>query len=423
MTPTGAPPPAAPGKAPKILAAPRRLFWRVYRLARLDLWFPHVPLALAVGFAGMQALLPSIRRYVREYLHLQLNGLFDALHPLDPNVPALILRGVPTTVVGALQIFVAIGLLLRSRLAWIGALVITLAQGAVAVLYNHQPWDSWAVLYIAALFFILSVSGRDFRRSSLAAGTLFALAATLLVLSYGVLGALILGEGFTPPILSLPQAAYFTIVTMSTVGYGDILPKSEDARLFVMSLIVIGITVFATSITAVVGPVVQGRLHRIIEPEGRRRMKRVNHFIIIGTGALAYNTARELLARGESVVVISDKEIEFGDAEVMLGDPTELETLRKAGAEAARAILALSPDDSENAFVILAARELNVDARKVAAVSSRKNLERMRRVQPDMVFAPNVFGGEILAMALTQEKIDGDALVARMLDAGAKPAG
>ncbi len=152
-------------------------------------------------------------------------------------------------------------------------------------------------------------------------------------------------------------------------------------------------------------------------------MKRVNHFIIIGTGALAYNTARELLARGESVVVISDKEIEFGDAEVMLGDPTELETLRKAGAETARAILALSPDDSENAFVILAARELNVDARKVAAVSSRKNLERMRRVQPDMVFAPNVFGGEILAMALTQEKIDGDALVARMLDAGAKPAG
>ncbi len=422
MTPTGAPP-AAPGKAPKILAAPRRLFWRVYRLARLDLWFPHVPLALAVGFAGMQALLPSIRRYVREYLHLQLNGLFDALHPLDPNVPALILRGVPTTVVGALQIFVAIGLLLRSRLAWIGALVITLAQGAVAVVYNRQPWDSWAVLYIAALFFILSVSGREFRRSSLAAGTLFALAATLLVLSYGVLGALILGEGFTPPILSLPQAAYFTIVTMSTVGYGDILPKSEDARLFVMSLIVIGITVFATSITAVVGPVVQGRLHRIIEPEGRRRMKRVNHFIIIGTGALAYNTARELLARGESVIVISDKEIEFGDAEVMLGDPTELETLRKAGAEAARAILALSPDDSENAFVILAARELNVDARKVAAVSSRKNLERMRRVQPDMVFAPNVFGGEILAMALTQEKIDGDALVARMLDAGAKPAG
>jgi voltage-gated potassium channel len=203
---------------------------------------------------------------------------------------------------------------------------------------------------------------------------------------------------------------------MSTVGYGDILPKSDDARLFVISLIILGLSVFLTSLTAVVGPLVQGRLSRILEPK-RKRMKRINHYIITGEGPLAVNTARELMARDKSVVIIVDTEdSSFGEAEMVVGDATDLEVLRSAGAESARAVLALSEDDAENAFVILALRELNTDAKKVAAVSSRKNLERVRRVQPDMILAPNVFGGEVLAMALAEEKIDGASLLEKFLD-------
>ncbi len=400
-----------------IVATVERLFWRVYRRARLDLWFPQVPLALAVGGAGALALLPVIHKYLYEYFHLELSGVFNALHPLANGVPQLILRGVPTVIIGALQIFIAFGLLLRSRLAWISALLITLTQGALAVGYSHQAWDSYTVLYIFALFAVISVSGQAFQRSSLAAGTLFAVAATVLLLAYGVLGSFILGQGFSPPILTLSQAAYFTIVTMSTVGYGDITPKSDDARLFVMSLIVVGITVFVTSLSAVVGPLVQGRLSRIIEPK-RKRMKRVNHFIVAGSGALARNTVRELLNRDKSVIVIADEDASgFGEAEIVTGDATELEVLRRAGAETAHAVLALSDDDAENAFVILALKEVNTDAKKVAAVSNRKNLERVRRVQPDMILAPNVFGSEVLAMALTEEKIDGASLVEKFLEA------
>jgi voltage-gated potassium channel len=146
-------------------------------------------------------------------------------------------------------------------------------------------------------------------------------------------------------------------------------------------------------------------------------MKHVNHFIICGEGPLARNTARELLARDQSVVaIVADEDLVFGDAEMMIGDATDLDLLRKAGAETAQAVLALSDDDAENAFVILALRELTTAAKKVAAVGNRKNLERVRRVQPDMILAPNVFGGEVLAMALTEEKIDGDDLLKRFLD-------
>lgn len=389
---------------------------RVYRRARLDLWFPHIPLAIAVGGAGLLALLPAIRSFVQEYLHLQLAGLFDALHPLSAKVPELILRGVPNAIIGSLQIFIAVGLLARSRLAWISALLMTLAQLALALGYEHHGWLTTGVLYLLALLAALVLFRHVFRQSSLAAGTLFAVAALLLVLVYGVMGALILGEGFAPAIVTLPQALYFTVVTMSTVGYGDILPKSDNARLFVISLIVLGLSVFLTSLTAVIGPLVQGRLSRIIEPR-RKRMKRVNHFIITGAGPLAQNTVRELLQRDRSVVVIvEDENTRFGEAEIVVGDATDLEVLRKAGAETADSVLALSDDDAENAFVILALRELHTDAKKIAAVSRRKNLERVRRVQPDMILAPNVFGGEVLAMALTEEKIDGEILLNRFLD-------
>ena len=395
-------------------------FQRFAHRFRLDGWFPHLPLACAVGGAGALALVPTIRQYLYEYFHLQLSGLFNALHPLTAGVPAVVLSGVPNAVIGWLQIFVAIGLLLRSRLAWISALLITLAQLVLAIGYTDVSWHSGTALYLVALLVALSITGRAFQRSSLAAGTLFALAATGLLLAYGVLGSLILGQGFAPPILTFQQAVYFTVVTMSTVGYGDILPKSDDARLFVVSLIIVGLSVFVTSVTAVIGPLVQGRLSRIISPE-RKPMKRIDHFIIAGDGALARNTARELLARSCPVLVILNEEVAaFGEAEILLGDATDLDVLRRAGAETARAVLALSNDDAENAFVILALRELSTDAKKVAAVSNRKNLERVRRVQPDMILAPNVFGGEVLAMALMEEKIDGASLVARFLDVHAQ---
>ncbi|HEX3983853.1 MAG TPA: voltage-gated potassium channel, partial [Acidisoma sp.] len=96
----------------------RPLSRRIYHRARLDLWFPQLPLALAVGVAGALALLPAINRYLDEYLHLKFADLTNSLHPLAESVPELILTGVPNAAVGALQLLVAIGLILRSRFAW-----------------------------------------------------------------------------------------------------------------------------------------------------------------------------------------------------------------------------------------------------------------------------------------------------------------
>lgn len=399
----------------------RQLWRRVSHLARLDLWFPQVPIAIAVAAIGMLALLPAVTADVGDLLHDHMPALTDTLRQFAGEGPPPLLRGVPNAVIGIVQIVAAIGLILRSRIVWVATLVMTLAHLVLRVGYDGRPFTAPTELLTAATFLALALSGRRFDRSSLAAGTLFAFGATVLFFAYGVLGTLVLGQGFDPPIVNVVQSIYFTVVTMSTVGYGDIVAKSDEARLFVISLIVIGITVFLSSLSALVGPLVQGRLASILNLKGNGKMRRVDHFVIAGTGILALNTVRELVARGLGVVVVTeDGDVVVAGAEMEVGDPADLEVLRRAGALDARAVLALTEDDADNAFIILALKELGATAKTVAAVSARKNMERVRRVQPDMIMAPNVFGGEVLAMALTEEQIDGQRFMERFLDV--KPA-
>ncbi|MGH9355592.1 MAG: NAD-binding protein, partial [Terriglobia bacterium] len=84
-------------------------------------------------------------------------------------------------------------------------------------------------------------------------------------------------------------------------------------------------------------------------------------------------------------------------------------------AQEAEAVLAMRADDSENAFIALAVKELKGPAKTVVVVNDSKHMERVKLVQPDIVIAPQVLGGEILAMALSGEQITGDFVMERLL--------
>ena len=147
-------------------------------------------------------------------------------------------------------------------------------------------------------------------------------------------------------------------------------------------------------------------------------MKRTNHYIIVGHSALAGNTYHELIDRGEQVTYILrsiPEDPRYADIDVVTGDGSDVDTLKKAGGEEAKAILALLDDDSENAFVILAAKELKGGAKTVAAVNDVKNINRIRRVHPYLIIAPQVLGGELLTMALTGEKVDSSTIMQRLM--------
>ncbi len=380
----------------RFLATARRIehFFRVRR------WFPHIPLAIAVAFSGA-VLLWSV-------FVVQRGTLFADFprHILDLRPSSM-----PFVLIGVAMLVMSVGLLFRSRLAWIVAILLSAFTVLSAVVTAHRHHGE-LVTYDAILLIALLLAYRKFNRSSLAAGTLFALTSLLLLLIYGVFGSLYLGQQFTPPITDIEMAFYFAIVTMTTMGYyGN--PLTPEARLFTVSVIILGIAVFATSLTTIVGPVIAHLTTR----KGRN-MRHSGHFIVIGATPLAFNTYNELKKRNQDVVLILPSEPEPGVADpsdVIVGEAATLEILRKADADQARAVLAMRADDSENAFIALAVKELKGRAKTVVAINDSKHMDRVKLVQPDMIIAPEVLGGELLAMILNNEPITTEFLMHRFL--------
>lgn len=276
--------------------------------------------------------------------------------------------------------------------------------------------NATVLVFTIALACLLLFYWRHFDRTSLAAGTLFAVLSIGTLLIYAVFGALYLGSQFDPPIQNLVTAFYFAIVSMSTVGYGDITPHSDTARLFTISVIISGITAFATSISVIAGPVIGGNLKRIIKGS-ISNVNRKNHFLIVGASPVAHSVHACLKKRGYPITVIVAPERPHAydeDTDLVTGDPSDTATLRKASAENALAVLALRADDAENAFAVLAVRELAPQVRTVALVNDSRNLQRLHLLQPNMVFSPQMLAGELLARTPGDETIDND-LVSQLL--------
>ena len=387
---------------------------RAARRLQASTWFPHVPLAVLVGATGLLQILltsGSLKRLLANGSH-SFVSLAGGL-----GIPEI--RGAPQEAIGGLLILVGVGLLWRSRLAWVIALLLALATVSLELSplsTASRPLE----VFSALLLLLLIASRRSFTRASLATATLFALVGVLVTLGYGVIGSYVLGNGFTPNISNFIDAVYFTVITMATVGYGDITPRTADARLFTISLVVLGLAVFATSLPAIVAPLIDSRMMKLLEPRSRK-MKRASHVIVVGDGPLAQDAARALTARGlQTTAVLSVKPDTEADQpeDFIVGDGSDTETLRRIQIAEARAVLALSEDDSYNAFVVLAAKELNPGVRTVAAVGDTRNTGRVARTRPDVLLTLPQLGGELLAMALSGEEIRADALISQLLKLG-----
>jgi len=383
---------------------------RARKLLRASYWFPQVPLALMFGLAGFWILQASFGMHWSPYLQALLNG---QLH--------VQLRLLPPLLIGGGMLTMAVGLLWRSRLAWLMALLLALTA-TVQTLFGRQAHEHLLVAYFLILLIGLLFAWRHFDRSSVAASTLFALTSVVMLLLYATFGAYYLGAEFKPHITDLVSALYYAMVTMSTVGYGDIVPQTMEARLFTVSIIVLGVAIFATSLTAVIAPLVSRSLQRIVNRKSVH-MKREKHFVVIGNTSLAINTWRELSRRGLPVTRVLREAPEAGelkDTDVVVGDPSLTDVLREAGAEHAEAVLAMLADDSENAFVVLAVKELPGKIRTVAAVNDARHLSRVKLVQPDVVIAPQVLGGELAAMLLAGEQVTPDFVMQRVFQQSGK---
>ncbi len=360
--------------------------WRRF-LGWLWSFWPHWPVAAAIVAGGAFNVLRSFNSQ-----HLP----FSQISPFMGLEKSLAILGSSTeAILGVGLVLVGFGLLRKLSTAWSFAVILLLITLGVNLV--QQNWDE-RLVFPSLMLLIMIPLRRYFSRQTKLANYTISLTGIFSILAYGTFGSYLLGNGFRPPIEDLTTSFYFTIITLSTVGYGDLSPITSETRLFVVSLLVVGLSVFATAIASVLGPAVTKKLGRILNPEGGR-MKLEKHIILAGEGTIASNTAVELKKRKLSFIRIrcrSEDGFKPGEGEI-LGDPTDETVQLEAGIKKAVMVIAAGDNDGENAFITLLAKDLNPEVRVLAVANAINAIGRLKLARADLVFAPAAVGSRLLA--------------------------
>ncbi|ADB59475.1 TrkA-N domain protein [Haloterrigena turkmenica DSM 5511] len=328
--------------------------------------------------------------------------------PLSDYVPEAIQSAAAFT--GALTGFLMVGsaLALRRglRVGWWATLLLlplTAAQG----LLQSSPYSVPLVVLSLLSIPMLLVSHKRFDKSlSLSTTQIAAGFALLGVQAYGTFGAYALREDFEG-INTILDAFYFTLITSSTVGYGDVTPDqgSTQAMLFTMSVLVLGVASFGIAIGALVGPAIQARITKTLGKMTDSQLELLeDHVLVLGYGELTEPIVDELATNNrEFVVVTGDREaaetLTDRGLAVIRGDPSDEEPLQRAKIDRASAILVATNHDAEDALSILTARQLAPETRIVSAATDRENTRKLEHAGADAVISPSVLGGHLLVQS------------------------
>jgi voltage-gated potassium channel len=248
---------------------------------------------------------------------------------------------------------------------------------------------------------------------------LYALIAIFVVISIGAFGFHLI-EGF-----SVLDSIYLATETVTTVGYGDLSPKSTTGRVFAIFFMLVGAGTVLYALTSLVQTLFQAELIEMLD--SRRKIKEMeklqNHYIVCGAGRVGKRIIRSLQKQNIPFVVIEREErkgapvADYCDY-VIIGDATLEETLKRAGVERAKGLASCLADDAANVYVVLTARGLNGNMHIVARAVEEEAEPKLIRAGANRVVAPTIIGSQSMARALLKPTIADfmDSIVAETLD-------
>ena len=203
----------------------------------------------------------------------------------------------------------------------------------------------------------------------------------------------------------ISECFYMTLVTLSTVGFQEVLPVSEFplARAFTMGLLVVGLVAVGYFLSTLTAFLIEGDLQEIL---GKRKMDRrigklSGHVIVLGMGRTGHFSAIQFVAGGRPVVLVDVSEdimrhavADLGeDTAYVVGDATEEQVLKAAGIERASGVVCAMDSDQANLYAVLSARQLNPSLRIVARASDAAAAQKLRLVGADRTVAAAEIGG------------------------------
>jgi voltage-gated potassium channel len=220
------------------------------------------------------------------------------------------------------------------------------------------------------------------------------------------LGYIVL-EGYTPL-----DALYMTVISITTVGYGEIEPLSGFGRLYTIGVIIVGFILVGYSVSVITEKFIEG-----IVTLDRRRNKMIrlisdltDHYIICGYGRIGRIIVDELSKSKKDVVIIESnkeyyEELLRSENLFLIGDATDDELLIEAGVDKAKGLIATLPKDSDNLFVTLTAKQLNRNLFIIARANQETSEKKFLRAGADRVFSPYTIGAMRMTTAILKPNV------------------
>ena len=375
------------------------VFYHTDRVRLLD-WQELSTAKMAVVLTGAGAVLTfvtGLSHLSRPAMHF--DGPLVAVLPVDPGLLQF---------TGVLIAFVLTGLVFglrrRKRLAWYLSLF-ALPTALLLPLTTFRTTDVPLLVIVALAVPVLVINGDAFdRRVELSSLQIASLSSILGVGVYGTVGSYVLRDQFAE-LDTWGDSVYYVIVTIATVGYGDITPLSTGAKWFSLSVILFGTGAFTVAIGALIVPAIEKRMAAAVgtmTPSDLTLFE--DHVLVLGSGELTAPLLETLLAETDVVVVTSDSEaaahLETENVDVLTDDPTDEAVLETARIDEAAGVVVATQDDARDVLAILAARNANPAVRIVAAAADRRHLEKLEQVGADEVISPTTIGGRLLGRSV-----------------------
>lgn len=207
---------------------------------------------------------------------------------------------------------------------------------------------------------------------------------------------------------------YMAVITLTTVGYGEVEPLSEQGRIFSIFLIFGGVTVLAYGASSTVEYIVTGKaVQRMANQEREKVMAVLNeHFIIAGFGRVGHEIANNFASEGIPFIVIDEDDDAIETAInagylVLQGSATEDDIMRDARIDQARGVVAATGNDAVNVYVTLTARGLNEKLFIIARATDAGSESKLLRAGADRVTSPYSLSGRRMAnLALRPHVVD-----------------
>lgn len=222
--------------------------------------------------------------------------------------------------------------------------------------------------------------------------------------SVGIVGFMLV-EGY-----NLREAIYMTIITLSTVGFQEVRPLSPAGQIFAILLILLNLGIFAYGISVVTGFIVRGELFKkfhlnMIE---NKIAKLDQHIIVCGYGRYGRQVVDHLLHHSIPFVLIEKDEeniqqIQGSEQKILYieGDATNDENLLAAKITSAKALISALPEDTDNLFTVISARQMNPTINIISRCATKRTERKLKQAGANHVIMPDSIGGFYMASLIS----------------------